>query len=137
MEYDLLNQIPDRISDSEVLDYLRTRKMDWSYITLFKEITDSTDEMISGWLNISVRTFRNYKNPENKIRDQVKEQLLLLLSLFKYGREVFGTSKDFNHWLDAENFYFDGQKPVSFLNTVTGIKYIRERLTGLEYGDNA
>ena len=87
-------------------------------------------------LNISVRTLRNYKKPENKFKKNVKEQLLLLLSLYKHGNEVFGSSEEFNNWLNSENFYFDGVAPVTLLNTVTGIRFTEDRLTAMEYGDN-
>jgi uncharacterized protein (DUF2384 family) len=66
----------------------------------------------------------------------VKEQVLLLLSLIKHGVEVFGSVKEFDNWLNAENFYFDNKSPVTFLNTITGMKFIDDRLTAMEYGDN-
>ena len=95
-----------------------------------------TDEAIAKWLNISVRTLRNYKKPENKFKDNIKEQLLLLLSLFKHGNDVFGSSSSFNEWLNAGNFFFDGTAPASYLNTVTGVRFVDDRLTAIEYGDN-
>jgi uncharacterized protein (DUF2384 family) len=55
--------------------------------------------------------------------------------------------KEFESWLNQENFYFDNKSPVSFLNTITGspvsflntitgIKFIDDRLTAMQYGDN-
>jgi len=40
-------------------------------------------------------------------------------------------------WLKTENFYFDQEKPMIFIDTASGIKFIDDRLTGLEYGDIA
>ncbi len=68
-------------------------------------------------------------------KDNVKKQQLLL-SLFKHGSEILGSSDAFNKWLNEENFYFDGKAPVSYLNTVDGIKFVESRLTAMEYGDN-
>ena len=128
--------IPVRLSDTEVISWLRSKDVDWKYLQLFKQYSSLKDDTISGWLNISVKTLRNYRKPDNRLKDNVKEQLLLLLSLFKHGNEVFGSSEAFNKWLTEENFYFDGKAPVSFLNTVTGIRFVQNRLTAMEYGDN-
>jgi len=132
----LLKKIPNRISDSEVLNLLHTADINWMYIKTFKEYAALKDEVISEWLNINVRTLRNYKKPENKFKDNIKEQLILLFALFKHGKEVFGDREEFRKWLDSENFYFDKKAPVSYLNTVTGIRFVDDRLTALEYGDN-
>lgn len=67
----------------------------------------------------------------------MKENILLILSLVIHGIEVFGTKEKFEQWLDTKNFYFDNKSPVSFLNTVTGIRFVNDRLTAIEYGDNA
>lgn len=135
-QFTALNQIPDRMSDGEVLNWLQSKEINWSHMKMFKEYSSRRDEIISNWLNISVRTLRNYKKPENKFKNNIKEHLLLLLSLYKHGNEIFGSSDEFNKWLNTENFYFDGAAPVSFLNTVTGIRFTEDRLTAMEYGDN-
>lgn len=129
-------QIPEKLSNAEVISWLQTRDVDWKYLLFFKQYSSLKDDVISKWLNISVRTLRNYRKPNNKLKDNVKEQLLLLLSLFKLGNEVFGSSSNFNKWLNEDNFFFDGKTPVSYLNTVTGIKFVESRLIAMEYGDN-
>ena len=131
-----LSQIPGRMSDSDVLYWLNSKEINWSYMKMFKDYSSRRDEIISKWLNISVRTLRNYQKPEMKLKKNIKEQLLLLISLYKHGNEVFGSSEDFNKWLNSENFYFDGEAPVTFLNTITGIRFTEDRLTAMEYGDN-
>ena len=57
--------------------------------------------------------------------------------LFKHGIEVFGTKENFTNWLEKENFFFDKKAPIEFTKTNIGIKFIDDRLTGIEYGDNA
>jgi uncharacterized protein (DUF2384 family) len=101
-----------------------------------KTCTRFTDDILSDWLNISVKTFREYKKPNSVFKENVKEQVLLLLSLIKHGIEVFGSVNEFDNWLNRDNFYFDNKSPMSFMNTVTGIKFIDDRLTAMEYGDN-
>ena len=134
--YSEMENIPDRVSESEVLYMMSTRDINWSYMKLFKEFTSLKDNIISKWLNISVRTLHNYKRSDIKFKANMKEQLLLLFSLFKHGKGVFGSIPAFYNWLNTENFYFDGAPPVSNLNTVSGIRVVDDRLTAMEYGDN-
>jgi uncharacterized protein (DUF2384 family) len=129
-------QIPYELSNTDVITWLHSKEIDWKYMVIFKNYTSLKDETISDWLNISVKTLRNYRKPENKLKDNLKEQLLLLLSLFKHGSEIFGSIEDFNKWLNEENFYFDGKAPVSYLNTIAGIRFVESRLIAMEYGDN-
>lgn len=135
-EYKDVDQVPTRLSDSEVLYWLENREVDLAFLNRLKDYSEATDDVIASWLNISVRTLRNYRKPENSIKAYVKEQALLLMSLFVHGKEVFGTPARFNEWLNTENFYFDGRSPASILNTVSGVRFVNERLHAIEYGDN-
>ena len=54
--YSEIENIPDRVSESEVLYILNTRDINWSYMNFFKEFTSLKDDIISKWLNVSVRT---------------------------------------------------------------------------------
>jgi len=128
--------VPGQISDSQVLSLLRTKEIDWKYISTIKNLTDFNDDIISEWLNISVRTFRSYQKPNAKFKENFKEHLLLLISLIKHGVEVFGTKEKFDRWLSMANFFFDKKAPASFLSTVSGIRFVDDSLTGMQYGDN-
>lgn len=132
----IMEKVPGNISDGEILNLLYTTDINWKHVNAMKTFTDFNDDVLSGWLNVSVKTFREYKKPNSVFKENVKEQVLLLLSLIKHGTDVFGSVKDFDAWLNQENFYFDQKSPVSFLNTITGIKYVDDRLTAMEYGDN-
>ena len=132
----LLEDVPEQISDSQVLYYLQTKDVNWRYLNTIKELTHFNDDVISDWLNVSVRTFRTYRQPKNKFKENVKEHILLLLSLIKQGIQVFGTTQEFEQWLNTKNFYFDSKNPIAYLNTVTGIRFVGDRLTAMEYGDN-
>jgi uncharacterized protein (DUF2384 family) len=134
--YDSLEDFPTSLSDSEVLYWLRTREVDIDFLNRLKDCSATTDDIIAGWLNISVRTLRNYRNPAYRIRENIKEQALLLMALFVHGNDVFGNAAQFNDWLNTENFFFEGRSPSSMLNTVSGIRFVNERLHAIEYGDN-
>ena len=133
----ILEELPKQLADSEVLNYLQQKEIGWKHVNAIKQLTDYSDEVISEWLNISVKTLRTYKQPAVTFKGKVKENILLILSLVMHGIEVFGTKEKFEQWLNTENFFFDKKSPVSFLNTVTGIRFVNDRLTAIEYGDNA
>lgn len=132
----ILETVPPRIKDSEILNFIYSKNIDWKYINAIKDITDFKDDTISDWLNINVKTFRSYKSSTNQFKDNIKEQILLLLTLIKHGISVFGSSQKFEEWLNTENFYFDKKKPLTFLKTVTGLRFVDDQLTAIEYGDN-
>ena len=59
------------------------------------------------------------------------------IELFNHGKSVFGSLDLFIRWLHSDNFYFDKKPPAEMLSTLEGIKFIDDRLTGMQYGDNA
>lgn len=127
--------VPMRLSDSELLTYIQT-DINWKYVDTIKKLTGFNDNIISDWLNVSIKTFRSYRLSKNGFKQNVKEQIVLLLSLMNHGIHVFGNETEFKNWLNVSNFYFDNKTPNQFLNTITGIKFVDERLTAMEYGDN-
>jgi uncharacterized protein (DUF2384 family) len=137
VDYDkVLKSVPGRISESEILYMIQNKEINWEHLDTIKELTNLTDETISAWLNISVRSFRSYRQGSFRIKESLKEQVIYLLSLIKHGIDVFGSKEGFDQWLTSKNFLLDGRAPVSFLSTVTGIRFIDDRLTAIEFGDN-
>ncbi|MGL4359572.1 MAG: antitoxin Xre/MbcA/ParS toxin-binding domain-containing protein [Sediminibacterium sp.] len=135
-EVALMEKVPKLASEGELLHFLYSNDINWKHVNAIKTLTDFNDDILSDWLNVSVKTFREYKKPKSIFKENVKEQVVLLLSLIRHGVEVFGSRKEFEQWLTNTNFYFDNKAPISFMNTITGIKYLDDRLTAMEYGDN-
>jgi len=131
-----IKQIPESLSDAEVIYWVQSGQIGWRHMSFLKDYTALNDETLSDWLNISVKTIRNYRKPECTLNDNIKEHLVLLLSLYRHGNKVFGSSSDFYAWLSEKNFFFDGQPPETILNTIAGIRFVADRLTSIEYGDN-
>jgi len=131
----VLGHVPSKKSNSELLNIIQTRSINWRYVLNLKKISETNDEIISNWLNVSVKTFRSYKL-KSDYKLSLKEHIYLLYKLFQHGIQVFGAVKEFNQWLNTKNFYFDDKNPNEYLSTVTGIGFIDDRLTGMEYGDN-
>jgi uncharacterized protein (DUF2384 family) len=132
----ILKTIPNGINDADVLLYLHEGKVNWEHVQMLKEGTRFKDEMLSDWLNVSVKTFRSYKKHEQEININIQEHVLLLLSLMRHGSAVFGSIAKFEEWLETEHFLFNGKAPVDYLKTITGIRFVEDRLTAMEYGDN-
>ena len=137
-EFRVMEAVPSYGSETAILEFLdkNDKEINWDYINAIRKATGYSDEAISRWLNISVRTLHTYRRPTKSFKENTKEQLVLLLGLFKHGISVFGSAMEFDKWLDNKNFFFDYKAPVSFLNTVTGISFVNDRLTAMEYGDN-
>jgi len=70
------------------------------------------------------------------LRRDLQEHVIMLLSLMKHGISVFGDTDTFSRWLERPNFFFDEKSPCYYLDTISGIKLIDDRLTSMEYGDN-
>ena len=132
----ILNKVPSQTNDTDILSYLQSNEVNWKHINAIKDLTNVNDDVISDWLNISVRTFREYRKRESVFKENVKEHVVLLITILKHGIKVFGSSEAFDSWLIVSNFYFGNRTPQSFLNTITGIKFVDDRLTAMEHGDN-
>jgi putative toxin-antitoxin system antitoxin component (TIGR02293 family) len=102
-----------------------------------KKSMHMSDAAISELLNISPKTYQTYKKAGAKINDNIKSRLAVLLQIFEHGIEVFGSGEKFYQWLSTDNFHFDKKPPMEFLYKINGPQFIDDRLTGLEYGDNA
>jgi len=137
IEAKLLKNIPSRVDSNATLWMIKSGEVGPQHLQAIRDLTLFNDEKISDWLNISVKTFRTYKKPHSVIKaPRIQEQAIMTLSLIKHGIEVFGTGEKFSTWLSKENFFFDKKAPVEYMDTNSGIKFIDDRLTALEYGDN-
>ncbi|VAW38498.1 hypothetical protein MNBD_GAMMA01-1664 [hydrothermal vent metagenome] len=135
-QFDMLKTIPIGINDSEMLNRIHSEDINSDYLQLLKETAPFNDESLSYWLNINVKTFRSYKQEKQKLNINIREHVLLLLSLMQHGKYVFATAEKFRDWLIKDNYFLDGKAPVDFLQTITGIRFIDRQLTAMEYGDN-
>lgn len=135
--------IPATFDTSRTLTLVKQSKNPVQFLTILKKESGETDEELSEMLDMNVKTFRAKKvgkdGPKKVIylEPSLVERTIMLISLFRHGKDIFGSVNNFKHWLDKDNFFFDKKPPRTFMDTVSGIKFIDDRLTGLEYGDNA
>jgi len=69
------------------------------------------------------------------MRKDLQEHVIMLLSLMKHGVDVFENAETFEKWLRLANPFFDGECPITFLDTINGIAFVDDRLTAIEFGD--
>lgn len=131
-----IKDIPSTVSEPDILFAVRQNKITSNYIEHLKALSGLTDELLSSSLNLNIKTFRSYKQKVSPIKPYLQEHVFTLLALFKHGVEFFGTPNKFAEWLQKENYFFDNDKPLHFLNTISGIRFTDERLTAMEFGDN-
>src|SRR5690606_12278807 len=98
---------------SKIYCYLCKSKFDYEYINILDRVIGLNDKILSDWLNISTRTYRNYKTKDNIIlKDNIKEHIILILSLYKHGEDVFGSIANFEKWLTQKNVLLEDRKSV-------------------------
>ncbi len=129
-------EIPSFVSEPEMLYAVRQNNIDSEQIFNLKMLSGLKDEFLSLSLNLNIKTFRNFKLRQLPMKPYLQEHVFALLSLFNHGIEIFGSSDQFNEWLQKPNHFFDNDSPLNFLNTISGIKYTDDRLIAIEYGDN-
>lgn len=135
-EADILKDIPSGIDHNKTLRMISTGRVSYKHLESLKTLTSLNDKKIATWFDISEKTFRAFKAHGHDVKARILEHTVMALSLIKHGAEVFGTTDAFTAWLEKENFYFDKKAPIAFMDTYSGIKFIDDRLTAMEFGDN-
>lgn len=133
----IINELPVVNDVSGVYLYTTQSQLDHEFIAILDQLIGIGDTLLSKWLNITPRTLRNYKNKKELIlKENIKEHIVLILSLYKHGITVFEDVKGFEEWLSSKNPFLDNMSPSEFLNTSSGVKLIDDRLTAMEFGGN-
>jgi len=122
-----LEDVPSVVTEPDVLYAVRQNKITSNQIENLKKLSGLKDELLSDSLNLNIKTFRSYKLKSVPIKPYLQEHVFTLLALFKHGIDFFGTSDKFGEWLQKENYYFDNDQPIHFLNTISGIRYTDDR----------
>jgi len=135
-EKNIFNTIPAELESSWVVNYLEKNKFTSGHVRVLRAKANTSDKILSALLNLAPKTFVSYTKDISKTKVDTKEHVLMLISLLKHGAEIFGTEEGFSHWLDSKNVFLDNRKPIEFLNTISGIRMIDDRLVAIEYGDN-
>ena len=88
---------------------------------------------LSSYIRISTRSIQE-KEPSQLIAPGPSERALYIARLFNLGFGIFGNQDKFRNWLNTENYAMGGEKPVSYLDTFSGIQLVMDELNAIEYG---
>lgn len=136
-EDDMMEEIPLVGEDAATYLYATETRNDIEFIDTLKNLIGLRLTTVAQWLNITPRTFKNYLDRRNvRLKENLREHIIMVLALYKHGKIVFGSVPDFEKWLSTKNVFLDNKTPSSFLDTISGIRFIDSRLTAIEYGDN-
>ncbi len=69
--------------------------------------------------------------------DKLKKYFSLYTKVYKHGVKIFGSQKLFNKWLKSKNHFVNEKPHIKKMLTLKGLKFIDDKLTGMQYGDNA
>lgn len=135
--YQLMQQLPSPMSNQYIIQQILAGTIDCTYMQAIKDISNLSDAILSSLLDVTPKTLKTYINGTSKFKESTQEQILLLLNLYKHGIHVFSSEINFQQWLERPNFYLDQKKPIEFLVSKSGISFIDDQLTAIQYGENA
>ncbi len=101
-------------------------------LSLAKKISLSIQEL-SNILHLSERTLQRYDD-DAIIKTEYAEKAVELARLYTRGQEVFGTMDKFKLWVKAPSLIFNGEAPVSMLDTSAGFDMVFRELGRIEHG---
>lgn len=101
-------------------------------LALAKKISLNIQEL-SNILHISERTLQRYDD-EAIIKTEYAEKAVELARLYVRGEEVFGSMDKFKLWVKAPSLVFNGETPVSMLDTSAGFDMVFKELGRIEHG---
>ncbi len=126
------------LKKSEILEEIK--KHDESFIILehIFEITNLSNNKLAKYIyEMTPKTLVSYKQKGRYFSSKVNEISIKIKELYKKGIDVFINKENFNSWLERKSFGLGDIKPISLLNTSTGIDLVFEELVRIEFGDNA
>lgn len=123
------------ISEKDFLTGARKGIQKSMLLTIARE-SGLTLKELSSYLRISTRSIQE-KEPSQLIAPGPSERALYIAKLFQSGIEIFGSLEKFRNWLNSENQVMGGEKPVSYLDTFSGIQLVLDELNAIEYGFSA
>ena len=101
-------------------------------LNLAKRISLNIQEL-SNILHISERTLQRYDD-DAIIKTEYAEKAVELARLYTRGEEVFGSMDKFKLWVKAPGLVFNGEAPVSMLDTSAGFDMVFKELGRIEHG---
>jgi putative toxin-antitoxin system antitoxin component (TIGR02293 family) len=119
-------------NDFEIVKFARQGFPKRLLLVLAKKISLTVQELAT-ILHISERTLQRYDD-DAIIKTEYAEKAVELARLYARGEEVFGTMDKFKLWVKAPSLIFNGEAPVSMLDTSAGFDMVFRELGRIEHG---
>ncbi len=131
--YDLLGGPKNTFSnDWDIIRLARQGFSKRALLSLAKKISLTFQELAS-ILHISERTLQRYDD-DAIIKTEYAEKAVELARLYTRGQEVFGSMDKFKLWIKTPSLIFNGEAPVSLLDTSAGFDMVFTELGRIEHG---
>ena len=119
-------------NDFDVINLARKGFSKGTLLALAKKISLNLQEL-ANILHISERTLQRYDDNEI-IKLEYAEKAVELARLYTRGEEVFGSIDKFKLWIKAPSLIFNGEAPVTILDTSAGFDMVFRELGRIEHG---
>lgn len=119
-------------NDWDVIRLAREGFSKRALLSLGKKISLTLQEL-AAILHISERTLQRYDD-DAIIKTEYAEKAVELARLYTRGQEVFGSFDKFRLWMKAPSLVFNGEAPVSLLDTSAGFDMVFTELGRIEHG---
>jgi putative toxin-antitoxin system antitoxin component (TIGR02293 family) len=101
-------------------------------LSLAKKISITIQEL-ANIMHISERTLQRYDD-EEIVKTEYAEKAISLARLYVRGDEVFGSMDNFKIWMKTPSLIFNGESPLSILDTSIGFDMVLTELGRMEHG---
>ena len=119
-------------NDFDIINLARKGFSKGTLLALAKKISLNLQEL-ANILHISERTLQRYDD-DDIIKTEYAEKAVELARLYTRGEEVFGSIDKFKLWMKAPSLIFNGEAPVTILDTSAGFDMVFRELGRIEHG---
>jgi putative toxin-antitoxin system antitoxin component (TIGR02293 family) len=119
-------------NDFDIIKFAREGFPKRILLALAKKISLNIQEL-AVILHISERTLQRYDD-DAIIKTEYAEKAVELARLYTRGEAVFGSMDKFKLWVKAPSLVFNGEAPVSLLDTSAGFDMVFRELGRIEHG---
>ena len=122
----------DLSSDFNILKLTRQGLPKRVLLSLAKKISLTIQEL-ADIMHISERTLQRY-NDDEIVKTEYAEKAIELARLYTRGLEVFESMDNFKIWMKTPSLIFNGESPLSLLDTSFGFDMVLTELGRIEHG---
>jgi len=119
-------------SDYDILQLTRNGLPKRILLSLAKKISITIQEL-ANIMHISERTLQRYEE-DAIVKSEYAEKAVELARLYTRGEEVFESMDNFKIWMKTPSLVFNGESPLSLLDTSVGFDMVFTELGRIEHG---